>query len=159
MSVEHGPAFVAVVGPPGGGKSTITGALADRMGAQVFRLREFAYEFRAQSSVDQRLFHTSDPLGWFPEDTVAVLVRAAFLDGRFPARPMVVLENSTRVRSRRVCLTCEPDPHGDPHRPASPAAPHPDRCANCGGALTFRQSDEPQRFAARLARSASLPGR
>lgn len=44
MSVEHGvpsaAGFVAVVGPPAVGKSTVTGALADRFGARVFRLRQ-----------------------------------------------------------------------------------------------------------------------
>ncbi|MDQ3762739.1 MAG: AAA family ATPase [Actinomycetota bacterium] len=93
MSVEHGPPFVAVVGPPGVGKSTVTGALADRFGARVFRLREFAYEFRVRSGVDQRLFDTDDPLGWFPEQTVALLLRAASLHGQFPTQPMVVLKN------------------------------------------------------------------
>lgn len=57
-----------------------------------------------------------------------------------------------RARTRRVCPTCEPDPFGDPHRPACSAAEDPDRCASCGGALTLRHSDEPQQFTARLAR-------
>lgn len=190
MSVKHGmpsaAGLVAVVGPPAVGKSTLTGALANRFGARVFRLREFAHEFRARSGTDQRLFDTGDPLGWFPDKAVALLLRAAFLQGQFPAQPMVVLENfpgsliqfqllntvagqlqaplavieltaddgllSIRIRTRRVCLTCEPDPRGDPHRPAHPAAEHPDQCASCGGALTLRRGDEPQRFAARLAR-------
>lgn len=186
MSVEHGPAFVAIIGPPGVGKSTITGALADIMGAQVFRLREFAYEFRARSGINHQLWGTGDPLGWLSEQTVALLVRAAFLGGYFPVQPVVVLENFPgsltqfrllnavtrqlraplavveltagdsllliRVRSRRVCLTCEPDPRGDPHRPAHPVVECSDRCANCGGVLTRRWSDEPQRFAARLVR-------
>lgn len=97
MSVEHevtsAAGFVAIVGPPAVGKSTVSGALADRFGARVFRLREFAHEFRARAGVDQRLFDTSDPLGWFPEETVALLLRAAFLQGQFSVRPMVVLEN------------------------------------------------------------------
>ncbi|MGH3945804.1 MAG: hypothetical protein ACRDRY_04875 [Pseudonocardiaceae bacterium] len=190
MSVEHGvpssAGFVAVVGPPAVGKSTVTGPLADHVGARVFRLREFAHEFRARSGVDQRLFDTVDPLGWFPEEAVALLLRAAFLYEQFPAQPMVLLENfpgslpqlrllnatagqlrapltiveltaddgvlEIRVRARRVCPTCEPDPRGDPHRPARPAAEYPDRCVSCGGALALRRGDEPQRFAARLAR-------
>lgn len=65
MSVEHGVpsavGFVAVVGPPAVGKSTVSGALADRFGARVFRLREFAHEFRTRSGVNQRLFDTGDP--------------------------------------------------------------------------------------------------
>lgn len=190
MSAEHGVSsaagFVAIVGPPAVGKSTVTGALADRFGTRLFRLREFAHEFRARSGVDQRSFDTGDPLGWFPEETVALLLRAAFLYGQFPAQPMVVLENfpgsvvqlrllnatagqlqaplaiveltagddllAIRVRTRRVCPTCEPDPRGDPHRPARPIAEDPDRCVSCCEALTLRSGDEPQRFAARLAR-------
>jgi adenylate kinase family enzyme len=190
MSVEHGvpsaAGFIAVVGPPAVGKSTVTGALADRFGARVFRLREFAHEFCARSGVDQRLFNTGDPLGWLPEKTVALLIRAAFLHGQFPAQPMVVLENfpgsltqlwllnatvgqlgaplvvveltagdgllEIRVRTRRVCPTCEPDLRGDPHRPARSAAEYPDRCVSCGGVLALRRGDEPQRFATRLAR-------
>jgi hypothetical protein len=97
MSVEHGmpsaAGFVAVVGPPAVSKSTVTGALANRFGARVFRLREFAREFRARSGVDQRLFDTVDPLGCFTEKAVALLLRAAFLQGQFPAQLMVVLEN------------------------------------------------------------------
>jgi hypothetical protein len=36
--------------------------------------------------------------------------------------------------------------------PARSAAESPDQCAVCGGELTLRQSDEPNQFAARLAR-------
>ncbi|MGH4011484.1 MAG: hypothetical protein ACRDTH_25520 [Pseudonocardiaceae bacterium] len=97
MSAEHGisPAarLVAVLGPPAVGKSTVTGALADHLGAPVFRLRDYAHEFRFRPGIDQGLFDTSDPLGWFPDETVALLLRAAFLQGQFPAQPMVVLEN------------------------------------------------------------------
>ncbi len=67
--------FIAAVGPPAVGKSTITGALVDRLGARVFRLRKYAYEFRCRFGVDQRLFDTGYPLGWFPEETVALLLR------------------------------------------------------------------------------------
>ncbi|MGH3803513.1 MAG: AAA family ATPase [Pseudonocardiaceae bacterium] len=85
--------FVAVVGPPGVGKSTVTGALAKRLGARVFRLREFAREFRRQPGADERLFNTRDPLSWFAEETVFLLLQAAFVHGQFPARGLVVLEN------------------------------------------------------------------
>lgn len=75
--------FVAVVGPPAVGKSTVTGALADRFGARVFRLREFAHELRSQPAADQRLFDTRDSLGWLPEETVFLLLHAALLHGQF----------------------------------------------------------------------------
>lgn len=190
MSIEHeipsAAGLVAVVGPLAVVKSTLTGALVDRFGVRVFRLREFAQEFRTRPGVDQRLFDTDDPLGWFPEETVALLLRAAFLRSCFPAHPMVMLENfpgtlvqfhllhviagqlrtpltvveltagdgllKIRVRTRRVCPTCEPDPRGDPHRPARLTAEHPNRCASCDGALALRRGDERQQFAARLAR-------
>lgn len=42
--------FIAVVGPPAAGKSTVTRALADRFGARVVRLREFAHESRLVGS-------------------------------------------------------------------------------------------------------------
>lgn len=74
------------------GKSTVTGALADRFGARVFRLREFADKYRERHT-DQRLFETHDPLGWLTEETVLLLLQGAFVRGQFPVRDMVVLEN------------------------------------------------------------------
>jgi hypothetical protein len=97
--------FVAVVGPPAVGKSTVSGALADRFGARAFRLREFAHEFRTRFGVNQRLFDAGDPLGWFREETVALLLRAAFLHGQFPAQPMVVLESSPAASPSSGCST------------------------------------------------------
>jgi hypothetical protein len=76
-----GRGFVAVVGPPAVGKSTVSGALTDRLGGRVFRLREFAYDYRRRPWVDERLFDTTDSLGWFGEHAVAVL-----LDARLPSR-------------------------------------------------------------------------
>ncbi|MGH3710172.1 MAG: hypothetical protein ACRDQ9_16430 [Pseudonocardiaceae bacterium] len=178
--------FVAVIGPPAVGKSTVSRALPDSLGAQVFRLREFAHKFHSHGTVNERLFDTRDSLGWFPEETVFVLLQAAFIQRQFPARGLVVLENfpgsltqllllkatadqlraplmlieltaadivvAARARTRRVCPGCEPDPRGDPHRPAQPATHDLTRCASCGGGLLPRQGDERERFAARLAR-------
>lgn len=190
MHVRHGAPsmrrFVGVVGPPAVGKSTVTRALTDRYGGRVFRLREFAYEIRSRPGVNQRLFASDDPLGWLPEDTVAQVLRAAFVQGRFPASALVVLENfpgslaqlrllasiadrlvaslmlieltagddllTIRSQAWRVCPTCEPDPRGDPHRPARGSGHEPHRCVGCGGELQLRWGDEPIRFAARLAR-------
>lgn len=59
---------------------------------------------------------------------------------------------AARARTRRVCPACEPDLRGDPHRPAHPATHDFNRCDSCGGELLPRQGDEPERFAARLAR-------
>ena len=178
--------FVAVVGPPAVGKSTVTRGLSDSLCAQVFRLREFAHECRSHGTADERLFETRDSLGWLPEETVFLLLHTAFIQRQFPARGLVVLENfpgslaqllllkatadqlrapltlieltaddivvATRARTRRVCPTCEPDLHSDPHRPARPATHDLDRCDRCDGGLLPRRGDEPHRLAARLAR-------
>jgi adenylate kinase family enzyme len=178
--------FVAVVGPPAVGKSTVTRTLADYLGAQVFRLREFAHEFRSHDTIDERLFDTRDSLDWLPEETIFLLLQAAFIQRQFQTCGLVVLENfpgsltqllllratadqlraplmlielaaddivvAAQARTRRVCPTCEPDPRGDPHRPAHPAAHDLNRCDSCSGELLPRQGDEPERFAGRLAR-------
>jgi adenylate kinase family enzyme len=178
--------FVAVLGPPAVGKSTVTASLVARTGARVFRLREFVRCVRNKPDVNQRLFTTDDPLGWLGDGAVAFMLQAAFLDGQFPESPTVVLENfpgsdvqarllaiimdrlaarldlvelvapqdvlMARRRMRRVCSTCEPDPLGDPHRPARPGRCDPARCRDCGGELRRRPSDHPVRFAARLSR-------
>jgi len=59
---------------------------------------------------------------------------------------------TVRASTRRVCPRCEPDPRGDPHRPVQALAGMPDRCAECGGRLVPRRSDEPRLFQARLRR-------
>jgi len=178
--------FVAVVGPPAVGKSTVSGELTNRCGARVFRLREFTHHYRSRPGIDEPLFATCDPLGWFGDKAVAALVEAAFLRGQFPAQGLVALENfpgtvaqlrlieviarelraplvvieltapdsilTARARARRVCPTCEPDPRGDPHRPANPSAHAPDQCSRCGGRLVARRSDHAPLFTARLER-------
>jgi adenylate kinase family enzyme len=57
-----------------------------------------------------------------------------------------------RVAARRVCPCCEPDPRGDPHRPAHGQSDTPEHCARCGSPLRVRRGDEPSLFRARLAR-------
>lgn len=180
-------AFVAVLGPPASGKSTVTGMLTDRLGAPVFRLREFADRCRDLPAAGE-LFTTTDHLGWYQDGTVSMLLRAAFVDGGFDveAGGVVLLENlpgnarqlrhlgsvastlqaslilveltapngllHARALQRRVCPTCEPDPRGDPHRPALSRADHPGQCARCDGMLVARRSDAPPWFTGRLAR-------
>lgn len=85
------PGFVALTGPPAVGKTTLSAQLAAVHGAQVFRLREFAQDFRHRSDVDPALFATEDPLGWFSDQTVRVLLDAALL-GR-ESTGVTVLEN------------------------------------------------------------------
>jgi adenylate kinase family enzyme len=66
------------------------------------------------------------------------------------AAPVEVLRQ--RAEARRVCPTCEPDPYGDPQRPARRRAGDPQVCAGCDGQLVPRRADRPVVFAARLAR-------
>lgn len=66
------------------------------------------------------------------------------------AAPDEVLRD--RAAGRRVCPLCEPDPYGDPHRPARRRADDPGVCADCGGPVVARRADRPAVFAARLAR-------
>lgn len=73
---------VALLGPPGSGKSTVAMALTgERRDARVFRLREFAHQ-QAQTdrTVAGALVGSRDPLGWLPDGVATVLVRRA-LDG------------------------------------------------------------------------------
>ncbi|ABP54444.1 hypothetical protein [Salinispora tropica] len=85
------PGFVALTGPPAVGKTTLSAQLAAVHGAQVFRLREFAQGFRHRPDADPALFATEDPLGWFSDQTVRVLLDVALL-GREPTG-VTVLEN------------------------------------------------------------------
>jgi adenylate kinase family enzyme len=176
---------VSVLGPPAVGKSTLVGHLAERLGASVFRLREFAAGYRRTHPETGEWFVTDDPLGWFRDETVARLLRIAFFGTVFRSWP-VILENLPgnatqladtsvvlevlhvrhlvvelsapdavlweRVRRRRVCPTCEPDPDGDPHRPATARPDLPGRCSRCDGHLLPRRGDDGERFAQRLAR-------
>jgi adenylate kinase family enzyme len=176
--------WVAVVGPPAVGKTTTTVWVADALGADVFRLREFADQFRIGHPELDHLFATTDPLGWLPDATVQLLFGQGL--AQRATAPVVLLENlpgnaaqlgylaeiaatldgvlrvvelaapdsllTVRARTRRVCLTCEPDRRGDAHRPAQAVAGMPDRCAACGGRLVPRRSDTPQLCRARLRR-------
>ncbi|MCX4745541.1 AAA family ATPase [Kitasatospora sp. NBC_01287] len=54
-----------------------------------------------------------------------------------------------RAEARRVCPACTAE-DGEPHRPARLA--ENGRCADCGAPAQRRDSDEPQRLAARAAR-------
>ncbi|GGM68139.1 hypothetical protein GCM10012275_43360 [Longimycelium tulufanense] len=170
--------LVAVVGPPGVGKSTATGVLTRRLGARVWRLREAAAAYQRAHPGATHLFRTTDPLGWLPDLTVEVLL-AAFLRGRRPSG-LVVLEGfpgsarqlhmlcalaaglpvgvlaldasdrtcEQRAQGRRVCAVCEPDPR----RPAPRHPQDPERCARCRHPLVRRHSDATDRFQDRLHR-------
>lgn len=92
----HRPgALLSILGPPAVGKSTLTAHLATDQGAAVFRLREFASTFRGHHPHAEQLLATTDPLGWFADTAVDIMLRAAFIGGLFPivAAQLVVLES------------------------------------------------------------------
>jgi len=172
--------MIAVVGPPGAGKSTVVRALALHGNATVFRLRE---AIRAYPDVLSGLPPSADQLGWVSDEAVARVLDAAFLENRFPGgsgpilldnfpgnalqlrhlariasalgRTMAILElrADTAVLAARVAgrQVC-PGCGADPHAPAEPDASDPTRCARCRGALQRRDTDTPQLHARRLAR-------
>lgn len=74
------PGFVAPTGPPAVGKTTLSAQLAAHHGAQVFRLREYAHAYQCCPEADPALFTTGDLLGWFPDQTVRVVLESALLD-------------------------------------------------------------------------------
>jgi adenylate kinase family enzyme len=183
--------FVAVVGPPGIGKQTLSEGLAAALSARVFVLRLFA---RDGGVAPLPPAATRDPRGEYADEVVDHLLRDAFLHGGFPApgrrvvlpnfpttvqqlrllqsvartcgTPLRVLELDAingrvmaRANSRRLCLTCRPDPGGTPHGPAPTATGLPDRCPACSRPLSIRRCDEPVTYLDRLSRYRELrPG-
>lgn len=172
--------MIAVIGPPGSGKSTVVQALAQYEHAAVFRLRE---AIRAHSDVLSDLSPSTDHLGWVSNEAVARVLDAALLGHRLPASDgPILLDNfpgtATQLRhlariaaalDRRVAIlelradavtvaarvatrqVC-PGCGPDPHAPAAPTASDPARCARCDGWLLRRDTDTPHRHALRLAR-------
>jgi len=72
--------LVAVIGPPGAGKTTVVTALAQPRRLPVFRLREAVIAY-ADRLID--LVPTTDPLGWVGVQAVDRILRASFIDGKF----------------------------------------------------------------------------
>lgn len=87
-----GPVYVAVVGPPASGKSTLASALAAAFAAPIIRPRE---AIRALFEHEPRLHELYAPineLGWISDGALGVAIRAAVW--RVPSdQQMVILEN------------------------------------------------------------------
>ncbi|MGH3903765.1 MAG: AAA family ATPase [Pseudonocardiaceae bacterium] len=172
--------LVAVIGPPGAGKTTVVGALAQSRRLPVFRLREAVV---AYTDMLADLEPTTDLLGWVGVQALQRILRAAFIDGRFntgvgpvlldnfpgTARQLHRLAEIAAVTGRRVAiLELRADeatvavrvaarricPTCSPNRHAAviASATDPHRCAQCDGQLARRDSDIPTRHALRLAR-------
>lgn len=172
-------AFVALIGPPGAGKTTVARAFARRHEVSVFRLREAV---RAYSDLLADLPASDDPLGWLDMEAVRRTLHAAFVKGRFAFSDVVLLDNfpgtaaqlrllaevSAPVGGRLTLLelrasrdtvrrrvaerrTC-PCCGPDPHAPATVSTADPARCGACGAALDQRESDHPARYRLRRSR-------
>jgi adenylate kinase family enzyme len=86
-------AYLAILGPPAVGKTTLTSMLAALNGGQVFRLREFARYHARHHSVGAAPI-PDDPLGWLPDSFVSRLLHFAFLEGGFRCyQRAILLEN------------------------------------------------------------------
>jgi adenylate kinase family enzyme len=182
-ALVSGAVLVAVIGPPGAGKSTVVRALAAEAGLPVFRLREAV---RARPELLAGLAPSRDPLGWVGLEAVRRLLRATFVDGRFGlGRSAVLLDNfpgtagqlallteiGEATRARAALLELRADTRTvvgrvrqrrvcrvcgpDLHAPAAAAADDPERCGSCRAVLTRRDTDLPRVHALRLARYAA----
>src|SRR5436309_121127 len=83
--------MVAVVGPPGVGKTTIVTVLAEAEGLTVFRLREAV---RVHADVLADLPPSTDPLGWVGIGAVRRVLDRTFAAGPLQTgRGVVLLDN------------------------------------------------------------------
>jgi adenylate kinase family enzyme len=172
--------LVAVIGPPGAGKSTVVAALAGEDGVSVFRLRE---TIRARPELLAGLAPSLDPLGWVSLEVVRLVLHATFVEDGFGLGcSTVLLDNfpgtadqlellagiAAATATRVVLLELHADARTvmarvaqrrvclacgpDSHAPAVPAADDPYRCGSCGAVLTCRDTDVPHVHRLRLAR-------
>lgn len=173
-------AWVAVIGPPGAGKSTVVAAIAGVGSVPVFRLRE---AIRARPQLLAALAPTPDPLGWVSVEAVCRVMHATFVEDRFGLDAATVLldnfpgtaaqlellaEVATCTGARpallELCATARtvvarvagrrvcPSCGPDTHAPAIPATDDPERCGSCAAPLARRETDQPRLHGLRLAR-------
>ncbi|GAA3772228.1 hypothetical protein GCM10022225_69480 [Plantactinospora mayteni] len=172
--------MIAVIGPPGSGKTSVVTALAAHERVSVFRLRE---AIRCCPDLLADLPPSTDPLGWISDEAVVEVLRGMFLEHRFPTggepilldnfpgtasqlrhlasiatslgRRLNILElraNAPTLAARVAARRVCRSCGPDRHAPARPAASDPARCALCGGVLKRRDTDNPHIHALRLAR-------
>jgi adenylate kinase len=116
-------------------------------------LRAYIEETTADKSVHTALLDN------FPGSGIQVRLLLGVLRRLRPGCAVTAVElildervRQERVRSRRVCHTCERDPVHDPRLPAVASGNDPWRCAHCGGVLHPRRGDAPRLVAARTTR-------
>jgi adenylate kinase len=116
-------------------------------------LRAYIEETTADKSVHTALLDN------FPGSGIQVRLLLGVLHRLQPECTVTAVElvldervRQRRVRSRRVCHTCEHDPVHDPRLPAVASSGDPWRCARCGGVLHPRRGDAPRLVAARTTR-------
>jgi adenylate kinase family enzyme len=175
-----GPVLVAVIGPPGAGKSTIVASLAKSGRTPVFRLREMIC---SNPELVAGFAPSPDPLGWVSRQAVRRVLNAAFVDGLFPVGDgPVLLDNFPGTAGQLELLAEIADAVGtrvallelharastiifrvaerrvclgcgpDSHAPAVPCADDKEQCAACGTTLSRRSTDVPRMHGLRLAR-------
>ncbi len=87
-----GPVYVAVVGPPASGKSTLATALAAVFAAPIIRPRDAIRALLEQEPRLHELYAPINELGWISDGALGVAVRAAVW--RVPGdQQIVILEN------------------------------------------------------------------
>ncbi|MCX4564407.1 nucleoside monophosphate kinase [Streptomyces phaeochromogenes] len=96
---------VALLGPPGSGKSTVAAALtAERRDLRTFRLREFAQEqARTDRAVAMALANSRDALGWLPDGLATGLARRA-LEGHVCHGGVLLMESYPGIHLQAACL-------------------------------------------------------